>query len=468
MSSPPRVSNHSAVALAVIVTCQLMMILDATVVNIALAPIQHSLHFTPAGLAWVIDAYLLTFGGLLLLGGRAGDVFGRRRMLMIGLALFTTASFAGGLAPSPTWLLIARAIQGAGAALASPSALSLISVIFPEGHARNRALSVFTAVSAGGGSLGLLLGGALTSWASWRWVFFINVPVGLAVILLAPRLVPEPPRNGGRLDIAGAVLATLGLASVIYAFIEWAEQSRPGMIVASFVTGAVLLTTFVAIEQRRTQPLFPLRLLTHRPRAAAYVCMMLLPALMNFTFFVLSQYLEDDLHFSAFQAGIGFLPLTSLIFAGSRVGPRLLARFGARPPLVFGLLTVMTATIWISHATPSDGYFTSLLGPLLLFGLGVGQCFLPLSSTVLAGVPRGDMGAASGMLQTMQQSGAALGVAALTTVAAHYGRSDALLAGAGMVLLALLIVLIGVRPTLPVQAPAADQSSRLPVLIPAD
>ena len=220
-------SRASAIALAVIVTCQFMFVLDATVVNIALVPIQHSLHFSPAGLSWVIDAYSLAFGGLLLLGGRAGDVFGRRRMLMIGLVVFTAASLLGGLATTSTWLLVTRAVQGVGAAMASPSTLSLISATFEEGPARNKALGIFTAVSAGGGSLGLVLGGALTSWVSWRWVLFINVPIGIAIIALAPRFVPEPPRNGGRLDLAGAALVTWGLAGVIYAFIRLARAAGP-------------------------------------------------------------------------------------------------------------------------------------------------------------------------------------------------------------------------------------------------
>ena len=454
MASPPRPYVHSSIALAVIVACQLMMIIDTSVVNIALAPIQHSLHFSSAGLAWVIDAYLLFFGGLLLLGGRTGDVFGRRRMLVLGLTVFTAASLAGGLATSPTLLLIARATQGAGAAFASPSTLSLISVIFAEGNARNRALAVFTSVSAGGATLGLVLGGALISSVSWRWVFFINVPVGIAVILLAPRLVPEPPRNGGRLDLAGAFLGTSGLAAVIFGFIEWAEQAAPALIAGSFAVGTVLLTAFVLVERRRAQSLFPLRLLAHRPRAAAYGSFLLLPALMNFLFFTLSQFMEDALHFSALQTGIGYFPVTFLIFGGSRVAPRLLARFGARPLLVSGLLCVTAAALWISHASPSEGYLTGLLGPMLLFGLGIGQCFLPLSATILAGVPRNDAGAASGMLQTMQQSGAALGVASLTTVAAHFGQAAALRTGAGFVLVALLIVLIGIRPARQASAPA--------------
>jgi EmrB/QacA subfamily drug resistance transporter len=449
VSLTARAPARASIALAVIVTCQLMMVLDVSVVNIALSPIQRSLHFSTAGLAWVIDAYSLTFGGLLLLGGRAGDVFGRRRMLMIGLTIFTLASFAGGLATSSTWLLVARAVQGVGAAMASPSTLSLISATFEEGHARNKALGIFTAVSAGGGSLGLVLGGALTSWASWRWVLFINVPIGIAVIALAPRFVPEPPRNGGSLDIPGAALVTSGLAAVTYAFIRMASQGSTGVTVASFVAGSVLIAAFVLLERRRAHPLMPMRLLTDRVRGAAYLTILLVPALMFGVFFFISQYMENDLHFSAIQAGLGFLPLTALIFASSRVGPRLLSRLGARPILLFGLTTLTVSAVWISQASPSDGYFASLFGPLLLFGIGAGSCFLPLSVTILSGVPRADAGAASGMLQTMQQTGAALGVAALTSVAVSHGQSAALLTGAGIVLAALLIAAVAIHPVRP-------------------
>jgi EmrB/QacA subfamily drug resistance transporter len=438
-------SRASSIALAVIVTCQLMVVLDATVVNIALVPIQRSLHFTSAGLSWVIDAYSLAFGGLLLLGGRAGDVFGRRKMLMIGLSIFTVASFLGGIAMSSTLLLATRAIQGVGAAMAAPSTLSLISATFDEGPARNRALGIFTAVSAGGGSLGLVLGGALTSWVSWRWVLFINVPIGIAIILLAPRYVPEPPRNGGRLDIAGAALVTGGLAGVIYAFIRLAERGSFNIIAESFIAGLVLLTVFVFVERSRSEPLMPMRLLTDHVRGPAYLTMLLVPAVMFGMFFFVSQYLEADLHFSAIQAGFGFLPMTGLIFASSRVTPRLVARVGARPILLIGLTSLTLAALWISQATPSGGYLGSLLGPLMLFGIGAGCCFLPLSVTILAGVPRGDAGAASGMLQTMQQSGAALGVAALTSIAASHGRADALLAGACIAAGALVLASLAIR-----------------------
>jgi EmrB/QacA subfamily drug resistance transporter len=441
-----RAPSRASIALAVIVTCQLMVVLDATVVNIALAPIQRSLHFSPAGLSWVIDAYSLTFGGLLLLGGRAGDVFGRRRMLMIGLTVFTTASLLGGFATDSTWLLVTRAAQGVGAALASPSTLSLISATFEEGPARNRALGIFTAVSAGGGSLGLVLGGALTSWVSWRWNLFINVPIGLAIIVLAPRFVPEPPRNGGRLDVAGAALATLGLGGVIYAFIRLAEKGSAGITAASFVVGALLLAAFVLVERRRSQPLLPIRLITDRLRGPAYLDILLVPAVMFGVFFFISQYLENDLHFSAIKAGVAFLPLTGLIFTSSRITPRLIGRVGPRPLLLFGLTTLAVATFWISRATPSSGYLESLFGPLVLFGVGAGFCFLPLSVTILAGVPRNDAGAASGMLQTMQQTGAALGVAALTSVATSHGLSDALLTGTAIVLVALAVSIVTIRP----------------------
>ena len=451
----------STIALAIIVTCQLMVVLDATVVNIALVPIKHSLHFSNAGLSWVIDAYSIAFGGLLLLGGRAGDVFGRRRMLIVGLSIFTAASLLGGMATSSTMLLLTRAVQGVGAALAAPSTLSLISATFEEGPDRNRALGIFTAVSAGGGSLGLILGGALTSWVSWRLVMFINVPIGLAIILLAPRFVPEPPRNGGRLDVVGAALVTGGLASLIYGFIRLAEHGSRSVTLSSFVLSAVLLTSFVHVQKRRAQPLLPMRLLTDRLRGPAYFTMMLVPMVMYGLFFFISQYLEADLHFSAIDAGFAFLPMTGLIFASSRITPKLVGRIGARPVLLFGLFTLGVATLWISRATPTEGYFESLFGPLVLFGVGAGCCFLPLSVTILTGVPRADAGAASGMLQTMQQTGGAVGVAALTSIAAAHGRSDALLTGAGIIAVALTVAFFLIRPTSNVTSSAEESAEEM-------
>ncbi len=449
--------STASIALAVIVASQLMFVLDATVVNIALVPIQNTLHFSKANLAWVIDAYSLAFGGLLLLGGRAGDVYGRRRLLVGGLALFTSASLVGGLATSASMLLVARAVQGIGAAMAAPSTLSLISSIYAEGPARNRALGVFTAVSAGGGSLGLILGGALTSWVSWRWVLMINVPIGILVIMLAPRYVPEPPRNGGRLDVTGAALVTAGLGAVIYGFIRLAEQGSHDVTIATFGIGAALLASFVGVEKKVEQPLFPFRLLSSRTRASSYLDMLLVPSVMYGVFFFVSQYLEGTLHFSAIKAGFAFLPLTAMIFTLSRITPRLVTRFGARPLLLVGLTTLAVAAYWISRAHSSEGYFASLFGPLLLFGLGAGTSFLPLSITILGGVPRDDAGAASGMLQTMQQTGGALGVAILSTIALAHGRSLALEVGSGIAVLALVVAALAIRPPRPVRVPSDEE-----------
>lgn len=461
-------SRRATVALIVIVACQLMLVLDVTVVNIALVPIQHALHFSTTGLAWVLDAYTLTFGGLLLLGGRAGDMFGRRKMLMIGLTLFTVASLAGGLAQTGALLLTARAIQGVGAAMASPSTLSLISAIYEEGPARNRALGIFTAVSAGGGSFGLVVGGALTSWVSWRWVLIINVPIGILVVFLAPRFVPEPPKNPGRLDVPGAVLVTGGLAATTYGLIRIADHASTGITIASFVIGVILLASFVLVELRQRVPLFPMRLLSHAPRSASYVIIMLVPSVMFGVFFFFSQYMENDLHFSAVMAGVGFLPLTVVIFTFSRVGPRLVTRFGPRPILIFGLALLVIATAWSSRATPASGYFGGLFGPFLIFGLGAGSCYLPLSVTILGGVPKEDSGAASGMLQTMQQTGAALGIAALTSVAVAHGRGAALLVGSGIITVALVVAVVFVRPSpisgLPTAEELATELEGLPYL----
>jgi EmrB/QacA subfamily drug resistance transporter len=451
MALSQRAPARANIALAVIVTCQLMVVLDASVVNIALTPIQHALHFSPANLSWVIDAYSLTFGGLLLLGGRAGDIFGRRRMLMIGLTIFTASSLVGGLSTSATMLVITRAVQGIGAAMAAPSTLSLISATFDEGHARNRALGIFTAASAGGGSLGLILGGALTSWASWRWVLFINVPIGIAIIALTPRFVPEPPRNGGRLDVAGAVLVTGGLGSLIYGFIRIGETGSNAVITAvMFVASVALLTSFVFVERRNRQPLVPLRLLVDKTRSRAYLDMLLVAAGMYGMFFFISQFLETGLHYSALRTGLAFLPLTVLIFTASRVTPRLVGRFGPRPLILFGITLVTAALVWISQVSASSGYLTGVFGPLVLFGLGAGSTFLPLSVTILSGVPRNDAGAGSGLLQTMQQTGAALGVAVLVSVAGSHGRSDALLVAA---------VLAGVALVLAITMPRARRSS---------
>lgn len=447
--------RREGIALAVIVTCQLMVVLDATVVNIALARIQSSLHFTQAGLSWVIDAYTLTFGGLMLLGGRAGDIFGRRRMLVLGLAVFTASSLVGGLATSSGMLIAARAVQGVGAAMAAPSTLALIAATFEEGRARNKALGVFAAVSAGGGSLGLILGGALTSWASWRWVLFINVPIGLAIIVLAPRFIVEPPRRAGRLDLPGALLSTAGLASLIYGFIRIAGHAANTTVTAAlFVAAAVLLGSFVAVEARSASPLVPLHLVANRTRGLAYLVMMLLPAAMFGMFFFISQYAEKGLGYSPLRTGLAFLPLTGAIFILSRIMPRVLTRTGPRPLLVSGLVLITIGLAWLSQTSVSEGYVGGIFGPLMLFGLGAGTCFLPLSATILTGVARDDSGSASGMLQAMQQIGGSVGLAVLVSVAAGHGQGSALAVAASFTAVALVLAVVATTRRTRVLVPA--------------
>ncbi|MGH9129168.1 MAG: MFS transporter [Acidimicrobiales bacterium] len=445
MALSSRASARPNIALGVIVATQLMVVLDVTVVNIALASIQRSLHFSTAGLSWVINAYTLTFGGLLLLGGRAGDVFGRRRVLSIGLAVFTASSLLGGLAQSSSWLLAARAFQGIGAAMAAPSTLALITATFEQGPARNRALGVFSAVAAGGGSLGLILGGALTAWVSWRWVLFINVPIGLAIIAMAPRYIVEPPRHPGRLDLRGGLLSTAGLATLIYGFIRVADHGRAFTVTGLFVLAVALLGAFVVLESRTREPLMPLGLLRDRARAAGFVDMMLSGAAMYGMFFFTSQFLQRSLGYSPLVAGLAFLPLTALIFAGSRVTPKLVNRLGPTRPLVVGLVLITAGLAWLAQAPANAGYVAGLLGPLVLFGAGAGSAFMPLTVTILSGVERDNAGAVSGMLQTMQQVGGSLGLAVLVTIASAGGQSAALTTGAGLTALAGLIAVSVLR-----------------------
>jgi EmrB/QacA subfamily drug resistance transporter len=412
-----RRTNHATIALAVILACQAMIILDGTVVNVALPNVQRDLGLTPAGLSWVLNAYVLAFGGLILLGGRAADLLGPRRTFSAGVALFTAASLAGGLAGSAGLLLVARALQGVGGALAAPAVLGLIATTFAEGPARNRTLGAFSAVSAAGASLGLLLGGVLTAWASWRWVLFINVPVGVAVLALTPRYVPAPaPRRDGPLDVAGAALSTAGMVAVVYGFIRVGEEGwGDGLALGLFAAAAVLVALFVAVERRAARPVLPLRLLADRRRAAAYVAMTVVPAAMFGMFFFLTQFLQDVLGYSPLQTGLAFLPMTALLFAIPRAVPALLPRVGATPFLVGGPVLLTVGMAWLSGIDPASGY-PFVLVAMLLLGVGAGSLFMPLSMVILSGVPNEDAGAASGALQAAQQLGGAIGVGVLVTV----------------------------------------------------
>ena len=423
----PRVAErkaHPNISLAVILTVQLMLVLDVTVVNIALPEMQEVLHFSQSNLSWVLNAYLLTFGGLLLLGGRMGDLFGRKRLFIGGVTLFILASLAGGLAMSAGWLVAARAVQGIGAALAAPSALALLMVSFPEGPARNRALSYFTAVSSAGGSIGLILGGMLTSWVSWRWVLFINVPIGIAVVVLASRFIAGTARQRGRVDLLGALTATLGMGSLVYAFIRAGSNGwNDAGTVWAFVLAAGLLGAFVVIEMRHEQPIMPLHLLANRSRVSAFFSVLCTVVAMYGSFFYLTQFLQRVMEYSPIVTGIAFLPMTVSIFAISRIVPRLIPRLGPQRILIAGTSLIVLATFWFTQISVTSPYAPGIVIPMILLGVGVGSSFLPLSIIVLSGVPGREAGAASGMLQTMQQVGGALGLSILVTVFATATRA---------------------------------------------
>ncbi len=417
-------------ALAVVLCAQLMIVLDMTVVNIALPDIARGLHFSAASLSWVLNAYALTFGGLLLLGGRAGDLLGRRRMFLAGLALFTLASLAGGLATSAPLLLAARAAQGAGGAIASPAVLALIVSSFPGERERTRALGLFTAVVMGGASLGLVLGGVITQWVSWRWVLFINVPIGLAVLLAAPRFLAESQRQPGRFDVAGAVTSTAGMAALVYGFIRAASAGwGDGMAVTSFAVAALLLAGFVVIESRSAHPITPLHLFTDAGRAGSYLARLLLVAGMFGMFFFLTQFEQEVLGFSPLSAGLAFIPMTGALFAVSRLAPSLVPRFGARPLMIAGLVPVIAGMSWLARISTATTYLSGILGPMLLIGSGMGLVFVPLTMASLNRVRPEDSGAASSMVNVMQQVGGALGLAILVSVYGHATRAAARTAG---------------------------------------
>jgi EmrB/QacA subfamily drug resistance transporter len=435
LSTPePRVRNRRSAALAIILLAQLMVVLDATIVNIALPKIQTALSFSRADLSWVLNAYSLTFGGLLLLGARSGDLFGRRRVFLAGIALFTLASLAGGFTTSSTLLLLARAVQGVGAAFASPSALALLMVTFREGRERTRAIALYTAVSIGGSAVGLVAGGMLVEWTSWRWVFFVNVPIGIVLLILARRDLPETDRHTGRIDIPGALTSTIGMASLVYGFVRAAAVGwKADSTIAAFVIGVVLLATFVVVERRVATPITPLRLFADRDRVFSYLARLLLVGGMFGMFFFLTQFLQDVLGYSALVTGLAFLPLTVALFAASQVSARvLLPRFGGKRLMVGGISVSTTGVLLLTQLSQHSSYGLVLAG-LLLFGLGNGLAFVPLTMTALAGVDPKDAGAASGLVNVMQQVGGSLGLSILVTVFGTAARAakNHVAAGAG-------------------------------------
>ena len=418
--------GHPGLVLTLILTCQLMVVLDATIVNIALHDIKGSLGFSSAGLSWVVNAYTLTFGGLLLLGARAGDILGRRRVFLGGIALFTLASLAGGFAANPAELLVARAVQGIGGALASPSALALLMTMFPNPRERTRAIGLYTAVSIGGSAVGLIAGGMLSEWASWRWVLFVNVPIGIVLLALARPTLPETPRQPGRFDLAGALTSTIGMTALVYGFVNAASDGWSGIrTIGSFAVGAVLLAAFVLTELRAEAPITPLRLFASRNRSSSYVARLLLVAGMMGMFFFLTQFLRGVLGYSDLKTGFAFVPLTAIVFTASQLSARyLVERVGAHRLMIIGITFSTTGMLWLTQLGEHSGY-VSLVGPLLVFGLGNGLAFVPLTTAALDGVEPQDAGAASGLVNVMQQLGGSLGLAVLVTVFGSASKSAA-------------------------------------------
>ena len=409
--------------LAVIATAQLMVVLDLTIVIVALPHIQQDLGFSGTNLEWVVNAYAVAFGGLLLLGGRAGDLLERRRVFIAGLVVFSLASLLGGMATNQAWLIAARAVQGAGGAMAAPTALSLIAVTFPEGRPRNRAVAVYSAMAIVGVVVGLVAGGLLVTYASWRWVLYVNVPIGLVVAALATRVLPKTQQSAGRFDLPGALTATSGVALLVYGLSN-AATTPDGVshwgdakVVASLAAAAVLLAAFVVVEARSKNPLLPLRLLRSRDRSGGYLISFSIGAGLIGMLFFLTLFVQEVWGYSALKTAIAFLPYVPPIIVTTVLAQRTVSRIGPRPLLITGGTIAAGGMFWLSRITEHSSYAGGMLGPLLLLGTGLGLVFTPMSLVILNKVNPNDAGAASSGVNMGQQIGSSIGLAVLGTVA---------------------------------------------------
>ncbi|GAA2091212.1 MFS transporter [Streptomyces albiaxialis] len=436
-------------ALFVIAAAQLIVVVDATITNIALPSVQNDLRVSDADLAWVVNAYALAFGGLLLLGGRAGDLFGRRRIFRLGIAVFTLASLLGGLAPGAGTLIGARVLQGAGAALAAPSALALITTTFPAGPPRNRAMGVYAAMGGLGGTIGMLLGGALTG-LDWRWVFFINIPVGV-LILAGSRTLAEAERHPGRLDVPGAVTGTGGLVALVHGITRGGEHGwGDGPTLLSFGGAAVLLAVFLRVQGRSAHPMMPLRLLGDRNRAGSYATMLFMGGGMFAMFYFLSLYLQLVLGYSPVKAGFASLPFSVGMAAAAGLSSRLSARVAPRALAGPGLLVAALGLFWFASFDAETPYGTAVLPAALVTALGLGAGFVPMTLGAVSRVAAAETGVASAVLNTAQQIGGAVGLAALSGTTDH---GHAFL-GAAAIFLAGTVVVTTVVTTTAQREPA--------------
>jgi EmrB/QacA subfamily drug resistance transporter len=454
------------VVLAIILAGYLLILIDVSILMAALPRIHADLGFSATGLSWAQNAYTLTFGGLLLLGARAGDLLGRRRTFMLGIGLFTLASLAVGLAQSPAWMIAARAVQGAGAATLAPSTLALLSASFPEGSARTRAMAAYGALAGIGTSFGLIVGGVLTETLSWRYGFFLNVPVGLAAILAAPRFLYETDRHAGRLDVTGALSSALGAGALVFGIVHSADAGwTAAPTIAALTGGIALLALFVANQRRAEQPLLPLRLLADRQRAGAYAGRFLFNAVLVGFFFFMTQYLQGVSGDSPLQAGLAFLPVTAAAFAAAAFTSRAAGRVGNDVLAVAGCAAMLIGTAWMSRVSLHTGYIVGIAVPMIVFGIGQGLGLSSLTAAGMAGVQPRDAGVAGGLVNVAHHLGGAVGLGVLVTVFDAAGSSadgpqalladrvSAALTAACLFLVLALAVTLVARPT-----PAADQA----------
>jgi EmrB/QacA subfamily drug resistance transporter len=457
------------IALILLCVAQFVVVLDASIVNVALPSIGRALDFSQSNLPWVVNAYVLTFGGFLLLGGRMADLLGRRRIFMGGLVLFAAASLVGGFAQSDSWLIAARAVQGLGAAILSPAALSIVTTTFRDGSERNKALGVWGAVAGSGGAAGVLLGGVLTEWVGWEWVLWVNVPIGLIAAALAPSLIAESRSEAATrsFDVAGAVTITAGLSLLVYALVDansagWASAQTIGLLAAS----VALIAAFVVIELRSEAPLVPFRIFRLRTLTGANAVGLLVGASLFSMFFFISLYMQQVLGYSAIKAGLSYLPLAVTIIFSAGLASQLVTRVGFKPVLMTGMAFIAAGLIWFGQVSVDGSYLSDILGPSLLAAVGLGFAFVPVTIAAVAGVPEREAGLASGLINTSQPIGGALGLAVLATIAnsrtddlmaaAHGNRAElhhaltegfqsAFMTGAGFAVLGLVLAFVLIR-----------------------
>ena len=457
-----------------------MVILDSAIINVALPAMKAALHFDTSSLQWVLTAYILTFGGFLMLGGRAADLFGRRRLLVLGIGGFSLFSLLLGLSNSSVLLIVLRALQGLSAAFMAPAALSILLTTFEEGEERNRALSVWSMVAAGGGAAGVFLGGVLTQYLGWQWCFFVNVPTGILTIAGILRYVPSQREDTSEkhLDLLGAVLVTGGLIALVYALTLIPQAGWTGMsTLMTLGVSIVLLAAFLFNEARVKHPLMPLAIFRNRNVSGGNLIMLPVVAGALGLFFFISLYVQNVLHYSPSLSGLSFLPLPIIIGIISLQAPRLLDRFGFKPLLITGASLMIIGTFWLSFLTPTSSYVANLLPAFLILALGMGLSFVAVTVAATSGIPDSEAGLASGLINTSQQLGGALGLAVLTVVASTttatdvargkvieqatmHGYQVAFLCSAGLMVVALLVSIFVIRaPKASIQAPSGGEQA---------